>query len=115
MRPDDDRFLELATEAVEALPQWVRDALDNVEIFVEDEPPPGSRLLGLYQGVPLAKRGSNYSGALPDRITLFAGPIVRQARGSEPRLRAIVGHTVAHEIAHHFGITDERLLEIDAY
>jgi predicted Zn-dependent protease with MMP-like domain len=115
MRPDDDRFMELATEAVDTLPQWVRDALDNVEIFVEDEPPPGSHLLGLYQGVPLAKRGSNYSGALPDRITLFAGPIVRQAQGSERRLRAIVGHTVAHEIAHHFGITDERLLEIDAY
>ena len=115
MRPDDDRFLELAAEAVEALPPWVRDALDNVEIFVEDEPPPGSHLLGLYQGVPLANRGSNYSGALPDRITLFAGPIVRQAHGSERRLRAIVGHTVAHEIAHHFGISDERLLEIDAY
>ncbi len=107
--------MELAAEAVDALPQWVRDTLDNVEIFVEDEPPPGSHLLGLYQGVPLSARGGHYSGALPDRITLFAGPIVRQAGGSEAKLRAIVGHTVAHEIAHHFGITDERLLEIDAY
>ena len=95
--------MELAGEAVEALPAWVRETLDNVEIFVEDEPPPGSRLLGLYQGVPLARRGSNYSGALPDRITLFAGPITRLAGGSEARLRSIVGHT------------DERLLEIDAY
>jgi predicted Zn-dependent protease with MMP-like domain len=115
MGQGDDRFVELAGEAVEGLPAWVRDALDNVEIFVEEEPPPGSRLLGLYQGVPLARRGSNYSGALPDRITLFAGPIVRLAGSSEARLRAIVGHTVAHEIAHHFGISDERLLEIDAY
>jgi len=111
----EDRFVELAGEAVEALPAWVRESLDNVEIFVEDEPPPGSHLLGLYQGVPLSKRGGHYSGALPDRITLFAGPITRLAHGSEDRLRAIVGHTVAHEIAHHFGISDARLLEIDAY
>jgi predicted Zn-dependent protease with MMP-like domain len=107
--------VELAAEAVDALPAWVRESLDNVEIFVEEEPPPGSHLLGLYQGVPLSARGGHYSGALPDRITLFAGPIVRLSQGSEDRLRAIVGHTVAHEIAHHFGISDERLLEIDAY
>jgi predicted Zn-dependent protease with MMP-like domain len=111
----EDRFVELAAEAVDALPAWVRESLDNVEIFVEDEPPPGSHLLGLYQGVPLSSRSGHYSGVLPDHITLFAGPIVREARGSEARLRAIVGHTVAHEIAHHFGISDERLLEIDAY
>ena len=113
--PGEDRFVELAGEAVEALPGWVRDALDNVQILVEEEPPAGSHLLGLYQGVPLSARGTHYSGALPDRITLFAGPITRLAQMDEGRLRAIVGHTVAHEIAHHFGISDERLLEIDAY
>ena len=113
--PGEDRFVELAGEAVEALPAWVRETLDNVEIFVEEEPPPGSHLLGLYQGVPLSARGTPTRARCPDRITLFAGPITRLARGSEDRLRAIVGHTVAHEIAHHFGISDERLLEIDAY
>jgi predicted Zn-dependent protease with MMP-like domain len=107
--------MELATEAVDGLPAWIRDTLDNVEIFVEDEPPRGQPLLGLYEGIPLAKRGAGYSGALPDRITLFAGPLWRQAGGDEGRLRGLVAHTVAHELAHHFGISDDRLREIDAY
>jgi predicted Zn-dependent protease with MMP-like domain len=111
----EERFMELVEDGVAALPPWVRETLDNVEIFVEDEPPNGQPLLGLYQGVPLASRGNHYWGALPDRITLFAGPIWRQAGGDEPRMKAIVAHTVAHEIAHHFGISDDRLREIDAY
>jgi predicted Zn-dependent protease with MMP-like domain len=111
----EERFMQLVEEAVEALPGWVRETLDNVEIFLEEEPPPGQPLLGLYQGVPLATRGSHYSGALPDRITLFAGPLWRQSAGDEDRLKALVAHTVAHEIAHHLGISDDRLREIDAY
>ncbi len=112
----EEHFLELAGEAVDGLPVWVHDAMDNVQIFLEDRPPPGQPgLLGLYQGVPLAKRGTHYSGALPDRITLFREPIERQARGSDERLRRIVAHTVAHEVAHHFGISDDRLREIGAY
>ena len=112
----EERFIELAAEAVDGLPSWVHDTMDNVEIFVEDRPPadePG--LLGMYHGVPLAKRGMSYSGTLPDHITLFREPIERQARGSDERLRSIVAHTVAHEVAHHFGISDDRLREIGAY
>ena len=112
---EEERFAHLVEEAVEALPVWVRRTLDNVEIFIDDEPPGGQPLLGLYEGIPLVARGNHYSGALPDRITLFAGPIWREAHGDETRLQAIVGHTVAHEIAHHFGISDDRLREIDAY
>jgi predicted Zn-dependent protease with MMP-like domain len=112
----EERFVALAVQAVDELPEWVRDAIENVEVFVEDRPPadqPG--LLGRYQGVPLAKRGINYSGALPDRIELFREPIERLSQGSDERLRRIIAHTVAHEIAHHFGISDDRLREIGAY
>ena len=108
--------MELAAEATDDLPAWVHDRMENVEILVEDRPPPDQpMLLGFYEGVPLAKRGSHYSGTLPDRITLFRGTIERQARGSDERLRRIVAHTIAHEVAHHFGISDDRLREIGAY
>jgi predicted Zn-dependent protease with MMP-like domain len=110
-----ERFEEMVTEAVDALPEWVHERLDNVELFVEDEPPPGQHLLGLYQGVPLLHRGGNYTNVMPDRITLYKHPIERQGHFDEGRIRQIVAHTVAHELAHHFGISDERLLEIDAY
>lgn len=115
MELSEDRFAQLVEEAVAGLPEWVLGTLDNVEVFIDDESPDGRQLLGLYEGVPLASRGNDYSGVLPDRITLFAGPIWRESGGSEANLRAIVQHTVAHEVAHHFGIDDDRLLEIDAY
>jgi predicted Zn-dependent protease with MMP-like domain len=112
----EERFMELAAEAVDELPPWVHDAMENIEIFVEDRPPEDQpALLGRYHGVPLAKRGISYSGALPDRIELFREPIERLSRGSDEQLRRIVAHTVAHEIAHHFGISDDRLREIGAY
>jgi predicted Zn-dependent protease with MMP-like domain len=111
----EERFMELAAEAVDGLPEWVHDAMDNVEVFVEDWPPPGEDLLGLYHGVPLSARGTHYAGALPDHITLYRVPIEQQARGSDDRLRLIIAHTVAHEVAHHFGISDDRLREIGAY
>ena len=108
--------MELAGEALDDLPTWVREAMDNVEVFVEDRPPADQpTLLGLYHGVPLAKRGTHYSGALPDHITLYRTPIERLARGNEERLRRVIAHTVAHEVAHHFGISDDRLREIGAY
>ena len=108
--------MELAGEALDGLPEWVRDMMDNVEVFVEDRPPPDQpTLLGLYQGVPLAKRGRSYSGVLPDHITLYRAPIERLARGRDERLRRIIAHTIAHEVAHHFGISDDRLREIGAY
>jgi predicted Zn-dependent protease with MMP-like domain len=112
----EERFAELAAEAMDDLPEWVRETMDNVEVFVEDRPPPDEpSLLGLYQGVPLSRRGISYAGALPDRITLFRSTIERLARGDDDRLRSIIVHTIAHEVAHHFGISDHRLREIDAY
>ena len=90
--------------------------MENVEVLLEDAPPPGQPgLLGLYEGIPLSQRGMSYAGVLPDRITLFRRAIEREARGSAERLREIVQHTVVHEIAHHFGISDDRLRELDAY
>ena len=71
--------------------------------------------LGLYRGVPLPRRSSTYSGVLPDKISIFGGPITRLAAGDADRLRREVRHVVLHEIAHHFGISDERLIELDRY
>jgi predicted Zn-dependent protease with MMP-like domain len=88
--------------------------MSNVAIVVEDEPPPGMRLLGLYQGVPLTRRGSWYGAVPPDRISIYRGPLERHY-GSGERLEAAVRRVVLHEIAHHFGISDERLVELDRY
>ncbi len=109
------RFERLAAEALDSLPDWVRERMENVEVLIEDHAPPGQPgLLGLYHGVPLTKRGFHYSGALHDTITLYRDTIERLARTDE-RLRGLIAHTVAHEVAHHFGISDDRLREIDRY
>ncbi|HTG46045.1 MAG TPA: metallopeptidase family protein [Actinomycetota bacterium] len=111
-----ERFEELVAEAIDDLPAWVLEAMDNVEVLVEDVPPPGQRnLLGLYHGIPLSRRGAGYTNVLPDTITLYRATIMRAAGDDEERVRRQVARTVAHEVAHHFGISDERLLEIDAY
>ncbi len=89
--------------------------MENVAVVVEEEPPAGEPLLGLYEGVPLTRRGSQYGGVLPDKITIYSGPLARLAGGDPERLRSEVKRVVLHEIAHHFGISDERLLEIDRY
>ena len=90
--------------------------MSNVDVVVEDEPPPGQPLLGLYQGVPLTRRGAYYGGALPDKITIYRGPLERIYGGDPERLRTRrCKRVVFHEIAHHFGISDERLVEIDRY
>jgi predicted Zn-dependent protease with MMP-like domain len=109
---DLKRFEELVVEAVDGLPAWVRDRLDNVEVLIEDHPPPGENLLGLYEGVPLTERGVDYTWALPDRITLYRRPIEREASGDEEAVREVVAETVIHEMAHFFGISDERLHEL---
>src|SRR5205807_10593661 len=109
----EERFRQLAAEALDALPEWVRLRMDNVEVLVEDQSPPGSNILGLYEGIPLARRGFHYTG-LPDRITLYRSTIERLAPNEEA-LRRLIAHTVAHEVGHHFGISDDRLREIDAY
>jgi predicted Zn-dependent protease with MMP-like domain len=111
----DERFEEYAEEAFDALPSDLRAQMSNVEIVVEAEPPGGQPLLGLYQGIPLTKRGSYYSGALPDKITIYRGPLERLYGRDPETLRRQVRRVVLHEIAHHFGISDERLIEIDRY
>ena len=110
-----ERFEEYTQDALDSLPADLRAQMSNVEIVVEEEPPPGQRLLGLYQGVPLTKRGSYYGGVLPDKITIFRGPLVRLYARNPERLRREVRRVVLHEVAHHFGISDERLVEIDRY
>lgn len=108
-------FDELVQDAIESLPPDLRAAISNVEIVVEDEPPHGQRLLGLYRGIPLTRRNSAYSGVLPDKISIYRGPIERLSGDDAERLRSEIRRVVLHEIAHHFGISDERLVEIDRY
>jgi predicted Zn-dependent protease with MMP-like domain len=111
-----ERFEELVVDAIDALPPWVHEAMDNVSVLIEDRPPLGQPgLLGLYHGVPLSQRGNNYSAVLPDTITLYRASIMAVAGPDEERIRSQVARTVAHEVAHHFGISDDRLREIDAY
>jgi predicted Zn-dependent protease with MMP-like domain len=89
--------------------------MSNVEIVVDDEPPAGQPLLGLYQGVPLTRRGSQYGAVLPDKITIYRGPLLRLYGSDHDRLRREVRRVVLHEIAHHFGISDDHLIQIDRY
>src|SRR5262249_22391191 len=103
-------FEKSVEAALESLPADLRAAMSNVEIVVEDEPPAGEPLLGLYQGVPLTKRGSFYAGALPDKITIYRAPLERLYGLDAARLEREIRRVVLHEIAHHFGISDERLV-----
>lgn len=110
-----ERFEELVADALDQVPEPLMRMVTNVVVLVEDNPPAsGPVLLGLYEGVPLTERDSGYAGFLPDRITLFRGPITAVCR-TESEVVGQVRVTVAHEIAHHFGITDERLHELGAY
>jgi predicted Zn-dependent protease with MMP-like domain len=110
------RFEELTSQALDSLPPWVLQRMENVEVMIEDEAPGGSRsLLGRYEGIPLTKRSGSYSGVMPDRIALYRFNIERVAGPDEEKLRAMISHTVAHEVAHFFGISDDRLREIDRY
>jgi predicted Zn-dependent protease with MMP-like domain len=108
-------FEQVIGETLDSLPPDLRERMSNVEIVVEDEPPPGQRLLGLYHGIPLTQRGSNYSGVLPDKITIYRGPLERYYGHDPVLLTQQIRRVVLHEIAHHFGISDERLIEIDRY
>jgi predicted Zn-dependent protease with MMP-like domain len=108
-------FEQLIQAALDSLPDDLRNEMSNVELIVEEEPPPGQPLLGLYQGIPLTRRGSNYSGVMPDKITIYRRPL-EQHYGHDPELFSRqVKRVVLHEIAHHFGISDERLVELDRY
>jgi predicted Zn-dependent protease with MMP-like domain len=108
-------FEESVEAAVESLPDDLRDAMSNVAIVVEDEPPEGEPLLGLYEGIPLTERTSGYAGTPPDRISIYRGPLERLYGHDPVLLQRQIRRVVLHEIAHHFGISDERLVELDRY
>ena len=119
------RFEELVSEAMDSIPDKLWQAVENIVVTVEEWPgrrqmeraglPPGYTLLGLYEGVPLTVRTASYGLVPPDKITIFRGTILAACPPDENAIRAQVRQTVLHEIAHHFGISDERLLELGAY
>ncbi|WP_203998622.1 metallopeptidase family protein [Micromonospora lutea] len=106
-----ERFEELVGEALDEVPEELLALMSNVVILVEDDPPPGEDLLGLYEGHALTDRGWDYAGVLPDRILIYRNPILRIC-DSEEDVVDEVAVTVVHEIAHHFGIDDARLHEL---
>ncbi|MDN5854858.1 MAG: metallopeptidase family protein [Actinomycetia bacterium] len=109
---DPERFLALAESAYARIPAELTALLDNVALFVEDDPPAHSPgLLGLYVGTPLTERDTSYAGAMPDRIMVYRNPILSICETEDDVVRE-VAITVAHEIAHHFGIDDDRLHEL---
>lgn len=104
-----ERFEELVAEALDEVPEELLGLMNNVVILVEDESPPdGPELLGLYEGHALTSRGWDYAGVLPDRIFIYRNPILRICDNDDDVIDE-VAVTVVHEIAHHFGIDDERL------
>jgi len=124
------QFEDLVGEALDDLPPFFQAQMDNVVLLVETWPsrrtlremdvPADETLLGLYRGIPLTERTHAYNLVTPDTITLYQGPIEHAAAGWEEadyldRVREEVRHTVIHEIAHHFGIDDDRLIELGAY
>ncbi len=109
LQMEPERFDELVALALDEIPPELTAVMDNVVVLVEDEPPDGERnLLGLYEGTPLTERDWAYGGVLPDRITIFRNPTLRMC-GTENEVVEEVHVTVVHEVAHHFGIDDDRL------
>lgn len=124
-----EQFEELVLDALDTLPPFFHERMNNVAVLLEVWPskatlrsagvPPGDTLLGLYTGIPLTERTHGYNLVTPDTITLYQGPIERAAAEWEgdylENVREEVRHTVIHEIAHHFGISDDRLRQLGAY
>lgn len=105
-------FESVVDSALEDLPQWVLDKIDNLHIVVEDQPPDElGEALGVYEGVSLLERSGDYWGALPDRIVVFMEPHLDMGL-SRKELQAEVRKTVLHELGHHLGIDDARLTEL---
>ncbi|MFC1929028.1 metallopeptidase family protein [Chloroflexota bacterium] len=119
---NQEEFTRLVTKALEDLPQELLTRLENVDVVVEEYPAPaqlrklrlgrGETLLGLYEGVPQTKRTSGYGMVLPDKITIFQKPIEAKCRVNA-EVYAEIERVLKHEIAHHFGISDARLQEIE--
>jgi predicted Zn-dependent protease with MMP-like domain len=105
-------FEVLVSEALDQVPGELAALIDNVAVFVEDDAPDSDpHLLGIYEGIPLTERGHYYGGVLPDRITIYRNPTLRIC-DTEDDVVEEVAVTVVHELAHHFGISDERLHEL---
>ena len=119
---DREKFEALVERAIENLPSEFKSKLENVDVVVEEWPPPGqlrqaknihaTQLLGLYQGVPQTRRGQGYGLVLPDKISIFQRPIEAQCRFDD-EIEAKIGEVVRHEIAHHFGLDDDILRKIE--
>ena len=122
MQISDEDFGALVGQALDELPAKYTDHMDNVAIVYEDDPNPQQReqlklrcdetLFGLYQGIPLPSRGAGYNLVLPDKITIFKGPLL-SASHDEAHLKANIKHTLWHEIAHHFGLGHDRIHELE--
>ena len=118
-----ERFEELVRMGLDLIPDEIAKQMSNVDIEVQDIPsqqqlasagvPKGHTLLGLYVGIPLTRRTSGYNMAMPDRIIIFQRPLEARSRDDDDLVER-VRDTVIHEVAHHFGISDERLDEIEA-
>jgi predicted Zn-dependent protease with MMP-like domain len=105
-------FEDRVRAALDGLPPELRAAMENVEIVVEDENPEDPDLFGLYLGIPLTERDSGYAGALPDKIAIYRIPLEEEFGHDPALLEEEIGITVVHEVAHHFGIDDDRLAEL---
>ena len=115
-------FERLVAEALASIPRRFRDAMQNLVIVVEDEPPPDlladmeivppDTLLGLYHGTPLTERSWGHGNALPDRVLIFQGPHERESE-DEDDLVVCIGETLIHEIGHYFGLSEEEIEEIE--
>jgi predicted Zn-dependent protease with MMP-like domain len=108
---DPQRFDELVSDALDLIPQQLAAVMDNVVVLVAGHHPDEADLLGLYEGVALTERDSNYAGSLPDTITIYRDALL-DVCDSEDQVVEEVKITVVHEIAHHFGIDDDRLHEL---
>jgi predicted Zn-dependent protease with MMP-like domain len=116
------QFRQLVDEALESIPDRFRKAMQNIAIVIEDEPTaeqleeveiePPDTLLGLYQGIPLTERQWAHGNTLPDKITLFQGPI-EDVSEDEDDLVVAIGETLIHEIGHYFGLSEEEIEEIE--
>ena len=106
-------FEDLVSRALDEVPDELMQLIDNCVILVEDYPPAEEdpHTLGLYDGIPLTERGSSYGGVLPDRIFIFRFPLLDSCE-TEDEVETEVTITVVHEIAHYFGIDDERLHQL---
>ena len=106
------RFEDHVRAALDSLPPRLREAMSNVEIVVEQENREDPDLFGLYLGIPLTERGEGYAGALPDKIAIYQRPLEEEFGDDPEVLEDEIRITVVHEIAHHFGIGEERLAEL---